>query len=272
MPGDGLTLYFASDRPGGYGPSALNTPWPFASYDMYVTHRRSLHSRWAPPVNLGPLLNTSGSEHSVTITPDGHYMFFASDRPGGCGMADVWMSYRSNTNSDFAWEAPQHIPCVEDGGINGPFIDACPFYHVNSETNQVEFYFIRATSPDPTTLDVMVVDFDLQTGQFGTAQPVPNISSQHNEGHLDPAHGYIWAIYPHPDGTFGGGSDIWISERGPDGWSFPYNLGPRINTPFEEQLPAPTPDGRTLFFPSDRPGGSGGLDIYEARFSGRRSH
>ncbi len=42
------------------------------------------------------------------------------------------------------------------------------------------------------------------------------------------------------------------------------NLGPEINTDYEEQMPSATADRRRLFFISNRPGGLGGMDIYEA--------
>jgi hypothetical protein len=268
---DGLTMYFASDRPGGFGPSIPGVPWPFASYDIYVTHRRSLHSRWSEPVNLGPTINTSGTEHSVTLTPDEHFMIFSSDRPGGCGWTDIWVSYRSNVNSDLDWEEPQHVPCLgEANGINGPFLDSCPNLYFNEDTGEVAFYFITSSGsngfPDPSTLDIQVSSLDLGTMTFGEPQDVPNVTTPYEEGHFDPYHGYIWAVYPYPDGSLNSKGDIWMSQRTEDGWSFAVNLGPQINTPYEEQLPAPEPDGQTIFFPSDRPGGFGGLDIYEATF------
>jgi Tol biopolymer transport system component len=45
-------------------------------------------------------------------------------------------------------------------------------------------------------------------------------------------------------------------------WSTPINLGDRINTPFEDRQPAITPNGLSLYFASDRPGGFGGYDLY----------
>jgi hypothetical protein len=263
-------MYFASDRPGGFGPSIPGIPWPFASYDIYVTHRRSLRSPWGTPANLGPVINTSGTEHSVTLSPDGHYMFFSSDRPGGCGWTDLWVSYRENVRSDFAWQEPQHLGCRENGGINGAFLDSCPNLYFNQESNQVEFYFITSGGvggfPDPSTLDIKRSILDLSTITFSEPQDVPNVTTPYEEGHFDPYHGYIWAVYPYPDGSLSSTGDIWMSQRTADGWSFAVNLGPQINTPYEEQLPAPEPNGRTIYFPSDRPGGFGGLDLYKATF------
>ncbi len=47
-------------------------------------------------------------------------------------------------------------------------------------------------------------------------------------------------------------------------WTTPVNLGSEINTEYEEQMPSAITDGSRLFFSSDRPGGRGGMDIYEA--------
>ena len=64
-------------------------------------------------MNLGPTLNTTASEASPTITPDGHYLFFASDRSGNF---DIYVSYRSDVGNDFASETPTPLPTP----VNGP--------------------------------------------------------------------------------------------------------------------------------------------------------
>ncbi len=62
-----------------------------------------------------------------------------------------------------------------------------------------------------------------------------------------------------------GSCDLWTSRRGSEGWLPPTLLGPPVSTASWESQPSIAPDGRTLFFVSDRPGGQGGLDIWEAR-------
>jgi hypothetical protein len=63
-----------------------------------------------------------------------------------------------------------------------------------------------------------------------------------------------------------GRGDIWQIRRIDNvddltkSWTMPLNLGPDINTEYEETMPS----GARLFFMSDRPGGLGGMDIYEA--------
>ncbi len=76
---DGLALFFCSNRGGGMG-----------SYDMWMTTRRSQAAAWSPPVNLGPPINTSGTERMPSLSPDQKTLYFASDQSGGIGGGDLY--------------------------------------------------------------------------------------------------------------------------------------------------------------------------------------
>jgi outer membrane protein OmpA-like peptidoglycan-associated protein len=58
--------------------------------------------------------------------------------------------------------------------------------------------------------------------------------------------------------------DIYKVQRSPWGWSKPKNLGQSINSDFWESAPSIAPDGNSIYFASNRPGGYGGIDIYVA--------
>lgn len=64
-----------------------------------------------------------------------------------------------------------------------------------------------------------------------------------------------------PDGE--GNCDLYISAFDGENWSEPKNMGTPINTSLKETQPTLSPDGKTLFFASNRLGGKGGLDIYK---------
>ncbi|UCD76019.1 MAG: PD40 domain-containing protein [Phycisphaerales bacterium] len=66
-------------------------------------------------------------------------------------------------------------------------------------------------------------------------------------------------------GRAGENADIYFSTRTVDGWSEPAPLD-AINTEHEELGPEPSPDGRSLYFYSDRPGGEGGYDLWVAQY------
>ncbi len=75
---DGMSMYFASDRPGGFG-----------GFDIYVSYK-TVHG-WSVPKNLGPEINTMGNEMCPFFTPSGR-LFFSSDWHEGYGAFDVFMS------------------------------------------------------------------------------------------------------------------------------------------------------------------------------------
>ena len=257
---DERTIYFGSNRPGGYSPADPDIPWPFASYDIWVAHRKSRRAPWGAPRILGPNINTIHSEHSVSVSPDGRTMFFASDRPGGCGGLDLYMSQRSDPRDDGGWGPPVNLGCT----INSPYVDSCPIFRVDPD-GTIKLYFVQANLDAPPdsfldelkSLDLMVSDYDPASNTFA-APRVFGLSTEYQDSHFDPINGFIWANYP----TGFGGGDIWISLERDGQWTNPINLGPDVNTQYEEQIPTSSPDGRRLYFASDRPGGLGGVDLY----------
>ena len=87
---------------------------------------------WGAPVNLGAPVNTSFNERSPALSRDGHLLFFATDRPGGAGSLDIWVSWRAHTHDDFGWQ-----PAVNLGaGVNGAAGDFGPSYFENDENRQ----------------------------------------------------------------------------------------------------------------------------------------
>jgi Tol biopolymer transport system component len=239
MSRDGLSLYFTSNRPGGSGLG-----------DIWVAQRASVDDPWGTPVNLGPTVNSSVPDLAPALSPDGHYLFFTSSRPGGFGLNDIWVSWRANVKDDFAWEAP-----VNAGPpVNGPQFEAGPAFR------RPEFYFTRG--PGGTAFDIYVSSIIGNT--FEEPRVVVELNSSAND--LRPTLRFdrreIFLSSNRPGGL--GLDDIWGSTRqsAADPWGVPVNLGAVINSAFDDNQPGLSEDGRTLFFTSNRPGGSGGLDLY----------
>ena len=258
---DGLTLFISSDRPGGHGSSERGLSFMAANYDIYVTHRNSVDSSWGPVVNLGPNINTSAGEHSPMLSPDGHDLYFMSERPGGYGGPDIYRSFREDVTDDRGWEPPVNL----GEGVNSSYVESCPVFYVADDGGSYLFY-IRVEGPDPASAHVKVSELDTNTTTFMPSRAV-EISTAAPDGHLDPWHGLMWR-FEYPGGF--GGSDLWQTERieGVEdltkSWTTPVNFGPDINTNYEETMPSATADGTRLYFMSDRPGGQGGMDIFEA--------
>jgi Tol biopolymer transport system component len=141
-------------------------------------------------------------------------------------------------------------------GINGPGFDA------GASLRRPEFYYTSDGGLD-APLDIYVSRLVGTT--FGPGQPVPELSSEGTD--LRPSirfDGLEIFLSSDRAGSTDGSQDIWVSTRQNPGapWSPPMNLGSAVNSEFFEQQPALSDDGRTLYFASDRPGGSGELDLY----------
>ncbi|MHC4681468.1 MAG: LamG-like jellyroll fold domain-containing protein [Planctomycetota bacterium] len=93
---DELELYFTANRGGGYG-----------SYDLWVTRRETIYDPWGTPVNLGPTVNSSSGEGQPGISADGRMLFFVTDRSGGYGQTDIWVTSRATT--DDPWGEPVNL-------------------------------------------------------------------------------------------------------------------------------------------------------------------
>jgi outer membrane protein OmpA-like peptidoglycan-associated protein/tetratricopeptide (TPR) repeat protein len=91
---DGRTLYFISDRPGGYG-----------GYDIYKAVKNE-KEEWGYSVNLGPKINSSGDEKSPFIHPDDKTLYFSSDGRMGLGGFDI---FYSRLDSSGNWSRPKNI-------------------------------------------------------------------------------------------------------------------------------------------------------------------
>ena len=111
---DGLTLYFAGHRPGGYG-----------AQDIWVTTRPYKGAHWAIPENLGPTINTSSYDSTPWITPDGLVLYFSSDRPGGSGNDDLWVAKRPTTEDN--WGNPVNLGPL----VNSAAYDSFPCISAN---------------------------------------------------------------------------------------------------------------------------------------------
>jgi outer membrane protein OmpA-like peptidoglycan-associated protein len=91
---DGQTLFFASDKPGGYG-----------GVDIYKS-RRDQSGNWGAPENLGPQINTSGDEMFPFMSNDST-LYFSSNGHLGLGGLDVFSTNPTGTKEK--WTAPENL-------------------------------------------------------------------------------------------------------------------------------------------------------------------
>jgi len=96
--GDGLSLFFASTRPDGYG-----------SWDIWVVTRATIDDDWGEPLNLGPIINSSAKDGFGAVSADGLSLFvlYGDWQTGGHGGWDVWVAKRATINDE--WSEPVNL-------------------------------------------------------------------------------------------------------------------------------------------------------------------
>ena len=246
---NGLSLYFASTRPEN----------AFGGEDIWVSQRPNRHASWGPPINLGPFINTPSNERSPALSRDGHFLFFATDRSGGLGGLDIWVSWRAHTHDDFAWQAPVNLGDV----INTAAADAGPSFFESDDTGMPQLFMASNRLGGPGLFDIYVST--MHGAGFGPPMLLPELSTPLVD--LTPTirhDGLEIIIASNRPGTLGLFTDLWVATRQTvfDSWSEPAHLGPLVNTEFIEFFPSLSSDGRTLFFTSSRTDGFGGFDLW----------
>src|SRR6202048_90143 len=182
---NGLSLYISSDRPGG-----VNGKNSTGLFEIWVSQRASLDADWGTPGNLDafnsvPVVNSVKSGTAVpSFSADGHLLFFNSDRPGGLGGNDLYVSRRSNKHDDFGWQAPVNL-----SSVNSPQNDNAATYFEDEETGIISLYITTnrpggpvGSAPGDTHIWVSTLGDD---GSFGTPMLVPELNGPFDDHTTD---------------------------------------------------------------------------------------
>lgn len=123
-------------------------------------------------------------------------------------------------------------------------------YGFGFSTHNIKRQHIFAATPKNEVDWIQVAKVPLDSNSYSVTQP-----------YLSPDGQSLFFVSDMPGSM--GGTDIYVVQKTEDGWSAPKNLGRPINSAAHEMFPVMHEDG-TLYFASDRHGGLGGLDLYEA--------
>ncbi len=244
---DGLELYYM-----------FGGNWSDPEWDISVSTRPTVEDDWGPPTNLGSVVNSpNGDDMGPCISSDGLELYFQSSRPGGEGLDDIWVT-RRHTRDD-PWGEPENL---------GPPANTETWdYNPCLSSDGLQLYFAYGLDPQ-----LAVTKRDTKDSPWG--EPV-NLGQVVNSG---PCQDTPWIssdglvlmlsdfrdCEPRPGGL--GETDIWLIRRASkdDDWTSPVNPGPPVNTEYAEDAPMISADGTMLYFNSDRPGGFGEMDLWQA--------
>jgi len=251
---DGSELYFSSNRPGGHG-----------GVDIWVAKRTDKTADWSVPVNVGPVVNSPYNEYDSGISADGLMLYFASDRPGGYGAFDIWVTTRVTAEGD--WGEPVNL----EPAVNTPYADTDP----RLSTDGLSLYFSSSRPGGLGSLDIWMVTRPVKDAPWESpvnlGAPVNSLAKESN---LSISADGLALFFSEdlggplrPGGL--GDADLWVTSRATAGspWGIPANLGPAVNSPYEEDDPSISNDGSWLIFNSARPGGFGDYDLWGAKIA-----
>ena len=147
---DGLEIFFQSNRVGSTG----------TALDLWVATRGSTLDAWSTPVNLGSTINTASAEQNAYLSSDGMTLFFSSDRPGGSGGLDLYMSTRT-------------LPTVRSKNISVAADDSCAASINPSDLDDGSF--------DPVSGGTLTFSLD-PAGPFGLGPHTVRLIATDNRG------------------------------------------------------------------------------------------
>lgn len=249
-----------------------------------------------PPVpdveNLS--VNWKGDDTNPLISPDGSFLIFQSDRPGSAEGQNFWFSYNRNhldRMGQALWTVPVSLRFPLEGDASdtmkilrpqGRLGEQAGLFSVNTDgfdglgsilwrnEKPVEMYFTSNMKAQGSGFDGLNIYYTrFRDDRWSKPVHLNSINSNFDDRMPWISRDGEYMIFSsnRPGGY--GGDDLYYSKRDPatGKWSEVKNLGPDINTSYNEIAPSLSPDRGTLFFSSDRPGGLGHYDIYFSRFN-----
>ncbi len=223
---DGNTLIFESDREQDY------------IWKLYVSNKTD--TGWTLPKRLENV-NSNSWDGAPFLTYDQNYLLISSDRKGGQGDVDIWISERLSDH----WAKPINFgPQINTSDYDG-------FASLSSDGSVL--YFMRSAESDGECMNDNHYDIyssQKQNNKWEEPQKLPYpINTEYCEEYpVILADGKTLIFSSNRPGGFGN-YDLYKSEINEDGsWGEPMNLGSFINTPLEDQLVSIPASGDIMYF------------------------
>jgi Tol biopolymer transport system component len=227
--------------------SFVVAPWAVAQH----------FAEWSDPVNLGPAVNSAFFEVCPAVTRDGLSLYFGSNRPGGLGAVDIYVSKRSSVTD------PWGPPIALGPHVNSSSTDNCPFVTPDGHT-----LLFLSNRPGSLGIDLYASTRRNKHDDLAweAAVPLAVLNTPFNEfgptGYEDEATGDLILFFTSDRPAGPGGTDIYTTRTAGDGTLLPPTLVAELSTSAAEQFSSVRKDGRELFLASDRPGTFGNLDFW----------
>jgi WD40-like Beta Propeller Repeat len=225
---DGRTLYFSAYVAG--------------DQQIYSATRGTRSAAFSSVTEL-PVINSPSIDGTPFITDNGERLYFFSDRPGGVGNRDIWVSRRQAD----VFSEPELV-----AGVNSPGSELLPWL----SADELTLIFVSGRPGGTGSADLWRSSRASAESTFGVPTNVFELSSEENDGRVVLSADGLTAFFSSDRNGGRGGSDIWMASRDDASRRFspPENLSP-LNTDSNEQDVLLSSDQTELFFASSRRGG-----------------
>lgn len=209
--------------------------------------------------NIGMKVNSASQEAYPVISPDEKTLYFSSKRidmtgrkPGEDPDNEFEDIYVCTKLADNSWSNAKKV----GKGLNSFKHDA-PLY-VSQDGKKLFFY----RTDEYNSTDIYFIEYKDTDWSAPKAMVEINSPSWETGACLSPDGKTFYFSSDRPGGF--GGMDIYYSTLTGSKWSAPKNIGPELNTEWDEQAPFLLADGKTLYFSSNGPRSMGGFDIFKS--------
>jgi hypothetical protein len=215
-------------------------------------------------INLGSTINSENQESVPVILPNNKGMFFTSRRADNVSSKKDYLDHNFQDIyftqfQNFQWESPRNL-----SHINSALHDASA--SITSDGSQ--FVYFKTNSSKVTGGDLYIADCDSNGNISNSRKMSDEINSEYIESSacFSTDGNTLYFSSNRPNGY--GGFDLYKSNKLPTGeWGRVINLGPNINTKYNEDAPFLHYDGSTLYFSSNGHLGMGGYDIFYTKMN-----
>ncbi len=212
------------------------------------------------PQNLGTAVNSRDDEYLPSLTADGQTLVFTRRFPRKATTTantkeeeDLYVSTLNNGQWSRAERMPEPVNSTDNEGAQ-----------CISQDGRIMFYTACNRNDGGGRCDLYMC-----VNKSGRWSKPRNLGSAVNSGAWEGQPTFsidgrtLYFVSNRKGGH--GGMDIWKTTFDGGQWTAPENLGPEINTEFDEMSPFIHFDDHTLYFSSNRPEGMGGMDLFVAK-------
>lgn len=218
--------------------------------------------------NMGPSINSAFNETDPLQSPNNFYRYyFSSSRPDAKGgrrdekglkddvYGQFYLDMYSATLFEGKWTSPEPLNDLLNTSKHERVLD------FSADGNIV--LFMKGGKPNQGTIHVDT--FGVQKNEIYPPRFPSPVIGEKGDIYLQLFNDSTLVFSSQREGGYGG-YDIYVSYKKKGKWSDPVNLGPEVNSAYDEISPFITADGLTLYFSSNGLNSIGGFDVFKSAF------